>query len=49
MIPINNVDGIGIRDVIDRKDADKVFKSLKQAVMSKRQTGTKDIVKICLK
>ena len=28
MIPINNVDGIGIRDVIDRKDADKVFKSL---------------------
>jgi len=30
MIPINNVDCIGIRDVIDRNDADKVFKSLEQ-------------------
>lgn len=29
MIPINNVDGIGIRDIIDKSDADKVFKSLK--------------------
>ncbi len=28
MIPINNVGCIGIRDVIDRKDADEVFKSL---------------------
>lgn len=28
MIPINNVDGIGIRDIIDKKDADKVFESL---------------------
>lgn len=28
MIPINNVDCIGIRDVIDRNDADKVFKVL---------------------
>jgi CarD family transcriptional regulator len=30
MIPINNVEGIGIRDVIDRKDADKVFKALER-------------------
>ena len=30
MIPINNVDGIGIRDVIDKNDADKVFESLKK-------------------
>ncbi len=28
MIPINNVDCIGIRDIINRNDADKVFKSL---------------------
>ena len=28
MIPINNVDGIGIRGIIDKKDADEVFKSL---------------------
>ncbi len=28
MIPINNVGCIGIRDVIDRKDADEVFRSL---------------------
>lgn len=27
MIPINNVENIGIRDVIGQKDADKVFKS----------------------
>jgi CarD family transcriptional regulator len=30
MIPINNVDSIGIRDVINRNDADKVFKSLEK-------------------
>lgn len=28
MIPINNVDCIGIRDIINRNDADKVFKAL---------------------
>lgn len=28
MIPTNNVECIGIRDVIDRKDADEVFRSL---------------------
>ena len=28
MIPINNVDCIGIRDIINRNDADKVFRSL---------------------
>jgi CarD family transcriptional regulator len=28
MIPINNVDCIGIRDIINKNDADKVFKSL---------------------
>ncbi len=28
MIPINNVDNIGIRDIIDKQDADRVFKSL---------------------
>ncbi|MCX7774409.1 MAG: CarD family transcriptional regulator [Clostridia bacterium] len=28
MIPINNVEGIGIRDVIDKQDADEVFRSL---------------------
>ncbi len=28
MIPINNVDGIGIRDIIDNRTADNVFKSL---------------------
>lgn len=28
MIPTNNVEGIGIRDIIDKKAADKVFKSL---------------------
>ncbi|HBR03725.1 MAG TPA: CarD family transcriptional regulator [Ruminiclostridium sp.] len=28
MIPINNVDGIGIRGIIDKNDADRVFKSL---------------------
>ncbi len=28
MIPINNVGCIGIRDVIDKKDADEVFRSL---------------------
>ncbi len=30
MIPINNVDGIGIRDVIGLHDADEVFKSFGQ-------------------
>ncbi|NLX63945.1 MAG: CarD family transcriptional regulator [Clostridiaceae bacterium] len=30
MIPINSVDSIGIRDVIDKNDADKVFESLKE-------------------
>ena len=30
MIPVNNVEGIGIRDVIDKNDADKVFESLKE-------------------
>lgn len=28
MIPINNVDCIGIRDIINRNEADRVFKSL---------------------
>ncbi|NMA67295.1 MAG: CarD family transcriptional regulator [Clostridiaceae bacterium] len=28
MIPISNVDSIGIRDIIDNKDADEVFNSL---------------------
>lgn len=28
MIPINNVECIGIRDIINRNDADKVFKAL---------------------
>lgn len=32
MIPINNVDCIGIRDVICRKDADEVFRSLENRV-----------------
>lgn len=31
MIPINNVECIGIRDIIDRKDADRVFKSLERS------------------
>ena len=30
MIPINNVEGIGIRDIINRKDADEVFESFSE-------------------
>lgn len=37
MIPINNVEGIGIRDVIDNKCADSVFKSLE--IKSDEQTS----------
>lgn len=37
MIPINNVDCIGVRDIINNKDADKVFKSFE--VKSKEQSS----------
>lgn len=37
MIPINNAEGIGIRDVIDNKCADSVFKSLE--IKSDEQTS----------
>ena len=37
MIPINNVEGIGIRDIIDKQSADKVFKSL--AIKCDEQTA----------
>jgi len=42
LIPIKNVDGIGIREVISEEDADKVFLILKNKLFLQIQTGTSD-------
>jgi len=42
LIPIKNVDGIGIREVISEEDADKVFLILKNKALPSIQTGTSD-------
>jgi len=42
LIPIKNVDGIGIREVISEEDADKVFLILKIRLFLQIQTGTSD-------
>ena len=49
MIPIANIEEIGIRDIINSKEAEGVIEILKMIVLICVVIGIKDIEKICVR